>query len=64
MVEYSILLFQYWSFKALVNQEASVINCSTQLYNYKEPDEFRVDAYDNDIPFDWNKGEIKWKVLS
>jgi hypothetical protein len=24
-------------------------------YNPKEPDEFRLDAYDNDIPFDWRK---------
>jgi dTDP-4-dehydrorhamnose 3,5-epimerase len=27
----------------------------TELYNYKEPDEFRVDAYENDIPYDWRK---------
>jgi hypothetical protein len=24
-------------------------------YNYKEADEYRVDAYENDIPYDWKK---------
>ncbi len=46
--------FVYHGFKALGDDEASIINCPTELYNYKTPDELRVDAYDNDIPFDWD----------
>lgn len=30
-----------------------LINCPTELYNYNEPDEFRVPPHDNDIPYDW-----------
>ena len=36
-------------------EEAMVINTVTQAYNYKKPDELRVDAFDNDINFDWAK---------
>jgi len=32
-----------------------LINLPTELYNYKEPDEFRVDPHDNDVPYDWNR---------
>lgn len=51
--------YVYHGFKALGEKEATIMNCPTELYNYKEPDELRADAYDNDIPFDWEKGEIK-----
>jgi dTDP-4-dehydrorhamnose 3,5-epimerase len=50
--------FVYHGFKALEGREASIINCPTELYNYDKPDELRVDAHDNKIPFDWNSGEI------
>jgi dTDP-4-dehydrorhamnose 3,5-epimerase len=32
-----------------------MINMPTELYNYKEPDEFRVHPHDNDIPYDWEQ---------
>ena len=32
-----------------------MINIPTELYNYKEPDEFRVHPHDNDIPYDWSQ---------
>ena len=32
-----------------------MINIPTELYNYKEPDEFRVHPHDNDIPYDWDQ---------
>jgi len=45
----------YHGFKCISKEEAAVINMPTALYNYKEPDEYRLDPYDNDIPFDWRK---------
>lgn len=44
----------YHGFKCISEKEAAIINIPTEVYNYKEPDEHRVDAYDNDIPFDWS----------
>lgn len=45
----------YHGFKCMSADEATVINIPTELYNYNEPDEFRVDPYRNDIPYDWRK---------
>jgi len=27
----------------------------TQPHNHKQPDEFRINPFDNDIPYDWAK---------
>lgn len=40
-------------FKAYGSEPAYVVNTVTQPYNHKEPDEFRVDPFDNDIPYEW-----------
>ncbi|MBU0758973.1 MAG: dTDP-4-dehydrorhamnose 3,5-epimerase family protein [Candidatus Omnitrophica bacterium] len=45
----------YHGFKCVSDKEAVVINVPTMTYNYKEPDEYRVDAFENDIPYDWRK---------
>ena len=45
----------YHGFKCVSNEEGIIINTPTRCYNYKEPDEFRLDPYDNDIPYDWRK---------
>jgi dTDP-4-dehydrorhamnose 3,5-epimerase len=45
----------YHGFKCVSASEAIVINVPTLSYNYKKPDEFRIDAYDNGIPYDWRK---------
>lgn len=45
----------YHGFKCIGDEEAVVINTVTEPYNPDAPDEYRVDAYDNDIPFDWKK---------
>ena len=45
----------YHGFKCISDEEALVINTVTFPYNYKEPDEYRLDAYENDIPYDWRK---------
>ncbi|MFH1836941.1 MAG: dTDP-4-dehydrorhamnose 3,5-epimerase family protein [Candidatus Omnitrophota bacterium] len=45
----------YHGFKCVSDEEALVINTVTEPYNSKDPDEYRVDAYDNDIAYDWKK---------
>jgi dTDP-4-dehydrorhamnose 3,5-epimerase len=45
----------YHGFKCVSDKEAVVINVPTLPYNYKTPDEYRLDAFDNDIPYDWRK---------
>ncbi len=58
MGEHNPMLLQipplvFHGFKAIGYEEAYVVNITTEVYNYKEPDEFRIDPYINDIPYDW-----------
>jgi len=45
----------YHGFKCIGDSEAIVINTVTEPYNHKNPDEYRIDAYDNDISYDWKR---------
>ena len=45
----------YHGFKGIADCESIVINTPTLPYNRKKPDEERVDAYNNDINYDWRK---------
>lgn len=45
----------YHGFKCISEYEAIVINCPTEVYDYENPDEFRVDPHHNDIPYDWEQ---------
>lgn len=45
----------YHGFKAVGDEEAVVINVPTEPYNPKTPDEYRIDAFENNIPYDWRK---------
>ncbi len=45
----------YHGFKGIADEESVVINTPTEAYNHANPDECRVDAFENDIPFDWRK---------
>lgn len=45
----------YHGFKCISESEAIVINIPTEKYNYENPDEYRVDPYKNDIPYDWRR---------
>ncbi|GAH56703.1 unnamed protein product, partial [marine sediment metagenome] len=47
----------YHGFKCIGQEEAIVINIPTKTYNYKNPDEYRVDPYENNIPYDWRLKE-------
>ena len=45
----------YHGFKCISDEEAMVINIPTLPYNRKDPDEFRIDPYVNNIPYDWRR---------
>ena len=45
----------YHGFRCVGDKEAIVINVPTLPYNRKEPDEYRLDAFENDIDYDWRK---------
>lgn len=45
----------YHGFKGASDCEAIVINVPTVPYDHKTPDEYRLDPYDNKIPYDWRK---------
>jgi dTDP-4-dehydrorhamnose 3,5-epimerase len=43
----------YHGFKCVGSEEAIIVNTTSEPYNHDDPDEFRVDPHDNDIPYDW-----------
>ena len=45
----------YHGFKCVSDCEAIVINTPTKAYDHKSPDEYRIDPYDNGLPYDWRK---------
>jgi len=45
----------YHGWKCVSNEEAMVINCPSEAYNYSQPDEYRVDPHKNDIPYKWER---------
>ena len=49
--------FVMHGFKCISETEALVVNTPTEVYNYEQPDEFRVHPHDNDIPYDWSLKE-------
>jgi dTDP-4-dehydrorhamnose 3,5-epimerase len=40
-------------FKAVGTETAMIINFPTELFNYQEPDEYRVPSDSPEIPYDW-----------
>jgi len=47
--------YVYHGFKCISREEAVVVNTPTEVYNYQDPDEFRVHPHDNDIPYEWDR---------
>lgn len=43
----------YHGFKAISTEESLMINVPTETYNYKNPDEYRLDPHSDKIPYDW-----------
>lgn len=46
----------YHGWKCVSETESVVVNCPTELYNYKSPDEYRLPYDSPEIPYSW---EIK-----
>ena len=47
--------FVYHGFKCISETEAIIINVPTELYNYKEPDEYRLPFDSKEIPYNWER---------
>jgi dTDP-4-dehydrorhamnose 3,5-epimerase len=42
-------------FKGIGVDMALIVNVPTELYNYDDPDEYRLPAHTEEIPYDWNR---------
>jgi dTDP-4-dehydrorhamnose 3,5-epimerase len=45
----------YHGWMCVSMEEAIVVNVPTEVYNRENPDEFRLDPHENDIPYDWRR---------
>jgi dTDP-4-dehydrorhamnose 3,5-epimerase len=45
----------YHGWMCVSQEEAIVVNVPTELYDREDPDEFRLDPHENEIPYDWRK---------
>lgn len=58
--EHNLVLIQipkdvYHGFKCISEHEAIILNFPTEMYNYKEPDEYRLPAHTKKIPYTWDR---------
>ncbi|MEZ4386612.1 MAG: dTDP-4-dehydrorhamnose 3,5-epimerase family protein [Candidatus Krumholzibacteriia bacterium] len=44
--------------KGIGTETAMIINLPTHPYNHRDPDEYRVDPHDNDIPYRWEQKDF------
>ena len=47
----------YHGFKGISEELTLIVNIPTRTYNYSDPDEFRLPAHTNEIPYDWNRND-------
>jgi dTDP-4-dehydrorhamnose 3,5-epimerase len=47
----------YHGWKGIGGKEALIVNIPTHPYNYEKPDEFRLDPFENNIPYNWERIE-------
>ncbi len=45
----------YHGFKCISQEEALVVNVPTDVYNYEQPDEFRLPPDTSEIKYDWRR---------
>ena len=46
----------YHGWKNIGERESLVVNLPTEVYNYAQPDEYRLDPHQNDVfPYDWTR---------
>ncbi|MFH1379823.1 MAG: dTDP-4-dehydrorhamnose 3,5-epimerase family protein [bacterium] len=50
--------YVYHGFMGIGKQESIIINVPTELYAYKDPDEYRIPFDSKDIPYTWGEGVI------
>ncbi|NPV08840.1 MAG: dTDP-4-dehydrorhamnose 3,5-epimerase family protein [Anaerolineae bacterium] len=43
----------YHGFKGIGESLTLIVNVPTELYNYDDPDEYRLPAHTSEIPYDW-----------
>jgi len=48
----------YHGFKGVSTEESIIINTPTMPYNRENPDEFRLDAHTDKIPYDWARKDF------
>jgi len=41
--------------KAMGTQPGYLVNCPTEPYDYKSPDEYRIDPHGGEIPYNWER---------
>jgi len=42
-------------FKGISEEMALIVNMPTELYNYDQPDEYRLPPHTDQIPYDWSR---------
>ena len=45
----------YHGWMCVSQEEAIIVNIPTEVYNYEQPDEQRLDPHNNDIPYEWRR---------
>jgi dTDP-4-dehydrorhamnose 3,5-epimerase len=45
----------YHGFKCISTGEALIVNVPTEVYNPKDPDEYRLPAHSTEIPYKWER---------
>jgi len=45
----------YHGFKCISETEAMVINVPTEVYDWQNPDEYRIPPHGREIPYDWSR---------
>jgi dTDP-4-dehydrorhamnose 3,5-epimerase len=45
----------YHGWMCVSDEEAMIVNIPTEVYDYENPDEQRLDPHENDIPYDWRR---------
>lgn len=45
----------YHGFKCISENEAIIVNTPTERYNYSDPDEHRIPAHSDEVPYDWSR---------
>ena len=53
LVQIPPLVYHGW--KCVSPEEALIVNTVTRPYDYQDPDEYRLDAHENQIPWDWSR---------